>query len=117
MHQARRVRRQTMDSSAATITCLPRLRRRQATFDTPMSMSLFNRLREVLLRLIMISSAVSRTTETHQAPPARVHQNLDSHRSEAVKDCIEFFKRSAVVKQAETSECSDGSDGYKDLCS
>lgn len=115
MHQAKRVRRQTMDPSAATITCLPRLRHRQATFDTPMS--LFNRLREVLLRLIMLSSAVSRTIETHQAPPARVYQSLDSHRSEAVKDCIEFFKRSAVVRQAETSECSDGNDGYKDLCS
>lgn len=117
MHQAGSVRRHSMNSSVAAVTCMPRLRRRQETFATPIS--LLNRLREVLLRLIMFSSAVSRTKEMHhhQAPPARVyHQNLDSHRSEAVQDCIEFFKRSAVVRQAEKSnQCADGRDEDKDL--
>jgi hypothetical protein len=115
MHQARSVRRQPMTPSVATIACMPRLRRRQETFSTPIS--LFNRLREVLLRLIMFSSPVSRTKEMHQSPPARprVYQNLDSHRTEAVQDCIEFFKRSAVLSQTEKSECLESRDENKDL--
>ncbi|KAJ4759890.1 Transducin/WD40 repeat-like superfamily protein [Rhynchospora pubera] len=113
MQQARSVRRQPMISSTATISCMPRLRRRPTAFTTPMS--LFNRLREVLLRLIMISSSVSRTEEMHQAPPARVYHNLDSHRSEAVQDCIEFFKRSAVVGEAEKTESSDSREEL-DIC-
>jgi hypothetical protein len=64
----------------------------------------------------MFSSDVSRTKEMHQVPTVhpQVYQNLDSHRTEAVQDCIEFFKRSAVVSQTEKSECSDGKDENKD---
>ncbi|KAJ4787189.1 Transducin/WD40 repeat-like superfamily protein [Rhynchospora pubera] len=85
------------------ITCMPRFRPlRPATAAPAAPTSLFERTREALLRLVMLSvasktvevrheKAVSIGTETHGAG----YQLPDSYRSEAVKDCIEFFKRSA----------------------
>ncbi|KAK1423565.1 hypothetical protein QVD17_18869 [Tagetes erecta] len=87
-------------------------------------MSLIDRLRDAVLRLIMISalSKVSSTTNTAtydgQSPMrlssrsslksspvvlATTRRQRDSHHTEAVADCIEFIKRSANVEKKSSS--------------
>lgn len=103
----------------ATVTCIPRLRggggrrsRREA--GGTQAVSMLDRVRDVVLRLAMLSAAsTAATTTTKGTPPpvnlqrsatatpsrARVSpaaSYTDSYRSEAVDDCIEFLKRSAA---------------------
>ncbi|CAN6234220.1 unnamed protein product [Urochloa humidicola] len=109
----------------ATVTCIPRLRggggrrsRRGSAAATQVSM--LDRVRDVVLRLAMLSAASTATTTakgtpgnlrrpataaTAAATPSRAAARVspaasvaytDSYRSEAVDDCIEFLKRSAA---------------------
>ncbi|KAG1354040.1 hypothetical protein COCNU_07G001520 [Cocos nucifera] len=87
--------RRTRRSAAKATPCMPRLVRGNGRAVTTPA-SLLERLREVVLRLIMLS-ALSKGPRAHRREPAPRPCHLpDSHRSEAVQDCIEFFKRSAV---------------------
>lgn len=91
------------------ITCMPRFRAiRPASAMPAAPTSLLERAREALLRLVMLSvasktvqvrheKAVTVSTETHGGG----YQLPDSYRSEAVKDCIEFLKRSAEAGERE----------------
>lgn len=84
--------------------CTPRTRSRSNRISP---MSLLDRFREAVFRLIMIS-ALSKATTTHgrkTEKSARTHKRSTSfqynyayepHHSEAVADCIEFIKKSAV---------------------
>lgn len=97
--------------------CIPRKRRTSGRSTAATPMSLLERFREVVLRLIMFSAiskggGASRTASprprsrsSDSSPASRVnYRHQDSYRSEAVEDCIEFFKRSAG---------GGGSDGAK----
>ena len=115
-----------------TVTCIPRLRgggarrSRRGTAAAATQVSMLDRVRDVVLRLAMLSAAstatttkgtpVTTTTTTMRRRPlaavavatpsraaARVSPTTassvaytDSYRSEAVDDCIEFLKRSAA---------------------
>ncbi|TKW02994.1 hypothetical protein SEVIR_7G043100v4 [Setaria viridis] len=109
----------------ATVTCIPRLRgggggrrsRRGSAAATQVSM--LDRVRDVVLRLAMLSAASTATTTTNKGAPGTLRRAAtsaaatpsraaarvspatsvaytDSYRSEAVDDCIEFLKRSAA---------------------
>ncbi|XP_062186259.1 uncharacterized protein LOC133889799 [Phragmites australis] len=103
----------------ATVTCIPRLRggaggrrsRRGASASAATPVSVLDRLRDVVLRMAMLSAATSTTTSkgalrrtTATATPSRAAARVipataayaDSYRSEAVDECIEFLKRSAA---------------------
>ncbi|PUZ39594.1 hypothetical protein GQ55_9G335000 [Panicum hallii var. hallii] len=105
---------------AATATCMPRLVRgggcRASTARPVASFSLLERIRDVVLRLIMLSAvsraSVQQTTSgksskasspraagRHRDSDAAVAvacRRDDSIRNEAVEDCIEFLKRSSA---------------------
>lgn len=86
-------RRKPTDAAAQ---CMPRLWRK-STAATPGS--LLERFRVVVFKLIMLS-AMSKSVRTsrERTPPGGSgcqRHHSDSYRSEAVEDCIEFFKRSA----------------------
>ncbi|PIN08908.1 hypothetical protein CDL12_18517 [Handroanthus impetiginosus] len=70
-------------------------------------MSLLDRLREAVFRLIMLSalSRGSNDIRRRSQPPPSEHYYYpgDAHHSEAVADCIEFIKKSAT----ETDESRD----------
>uniref|UniRef100_A0A0D9XI63 Uncharacterized protein n=1 Tax=Leersia perrieri TaxID=77586 RepID=A0A0D9XI63_9ORYZ len=108
---------------AATTACMPRLMRgscRASTARPAASVSLLERIRDVVLRLIMLS-AVSKASSANKrsnggksassspraggwrrersspaAPPPATCRRDDSIRNEAVEDCIEFLKRSSA---------------------
>ncbi|KAF0923028.1 hypothetical protein E2562_003266 [Oryza meyeriana var. granulata] len=109
---------------AATTACMPRLMRgscRASTARPAASVSLLERIRDVVLRLIMLS-AVSKASvkrsdsgtngkassspragwRRERAPtsaPVTCRRD-DSIRNEAVEDCIEFLKRSSAEGDA-----------------
>lgn len=86
--------------------CMPRLWRKPP--PTPASASMLERFREAVLKIMMLS-AVSKSATARsggrrgelrpEMSVARQRLRLapDSYRSEAVEDCIEFFKRSAAA--------------------
>lgn len=108
----------------ATVTCIPRLRgggggRRSRRGAAATQVSMLDRVRDVMLRLAMLSAASTATTTkgasvtttmrrpaAAAATPSRAAARVspaaasvaytDSYRSEAVDDCIEFLKRSAA---------------------
>ncbi|KAL6653185.1 hypothetical protein ACP70R_012110 [Stipagrostis hirtigluma subsp. patula] len=101
----------------ATVTCIPRLRggglgrrprRRGGSSATAAPVSVLDRLRDIMLRLAMLSAASSATTTPKQQGALRRTGTVvaatrvsptayaDTYRSEAVDDCIEFLKRSAA---------------------
>ncbi|KAL6854332.1 hypothetical protein ACP4OV_019235 [Aristida adscensionis] len=116
---------------AATAACMPRLARgggcRASTARPAASVSLLERIRDVVLRLIMLSAvsraSVQRTTgggggkaKASSSPRAGTGRHRDSVvdtsvatvacrrddsiRNEAVEDCIEFLKRSSAEGEA-----------------
>ncbi|OAY74242.1 hypothetical protein ACMD2_08711 [Ananas comosus] len=104
-------------------TCMPRLRKCRGGGGVATPMSLLERFREVVLRLIMLSAVSKAATATAVAQTstdrasgvgASVRREPDSHRSEAVEDCIEFFKRSAAAEAKSSSVVSDGDSGDDD---
>ncbi|XP_066347400.1 uncharacterized protein [Miscanthus floridulus] len=115
-----------LNRKQTTVTCIPRLRgggggRRPRRGAAATQVSMLDRVRDVVLRLAMLSAASTATT-TKGAPvtttmrrpaaaaaaatPSRAADRVspaaasvaytDSYRSEAVDDCIEFLKRSAT---------------------
>uniref|UniRef100_A0A0E0B8E1 Uncharacterized protein n=1 Tax=Oryza glumipatula TaxID=40148 RepID=A0A0E0B8E1_9ORYZ len=103
---------------AATTACMPRLVRggcRASTARPAATVSLLERIRDVVLRLIMLSAvskaSVKRTSggggkasssSPRAAPPPAVTscRRDDSIRNEAIEDCIEFLKRSSAEGDA-----------------
>ncbi|KAJ0968720.1 hypothetical protein J5N97_021597 [Dioscorea zingiberensis] len=87
--------------------CMPRLTSSNRN-RTPSAISMLDRLREVVFRLIMLTAISKGGRRQHERPQeqhhARSHQP-DSYRSQAVEDCIEFFKQSAA--SAEDVKMSD----------
>ncbi|PVH34715.1 hypothetical protein PAHAL_7G014000 [Panicum hallii] len=120
----------------ATVTCIPRLRgggggRRSRRGAAATQVSMLDRVRDVVLRLAMVSAASAATTTAKQGAPGTLRRTAttasasatatpsraaarvspaasvaytDSYRSEAVDDCIEFLKRSAAGGAPATAE-------------
>ncbi|KAL8123644.1 hypothetical protein AgCh_011575 [Apium graveolens] len=73
-------------------------------------MSLLERFRVAVFRLIMMQSALSKGTtrekKTSSAVPQYHHRSCysyDSHQNEAVADCIEFIKKSSTIDDEDTA--------------
>uniref|UniRef100_A0ACD5U7E3 Uncharacterized protein n=1 Tax=Avena sativa TaxID=4498 RepID=A0ACD5U7E3_AVESA len=99
----------------ASFGCMPRLTRgscRASTAQPAASVSLLERIRDVVLRLIMLtavskasvqrsSSRGSRASSSPRAAAVAVTCRRDeSIRNEAVEECIEFLKRSSAEGDA-----------------
>jgi hypothetical protein len=130
----------------ATVTCIPRLRgggggRRSRRGAAATQVSMLDRVRDVMLRLAMLSAASTATTTkgasvtttmrrpaAAAATPSRATARVspaaasvaytDSYRSEAVDDCIEFLKRSAagVVIPATAVEATTAAAAGGSMC-
>jgi hypothetical protein len=103
-------------AKAASAACFPRLTRgtcRASTAQPAASVSLLERLRDVVLRLIMLTavskasvqrsrSSSSRTSSPRAAGAAVAVtcRRDESIRNEAVEECIEFLKRSSAEGDA-----------------
>ncbi|KAL5751777.1 hypothetical protein ACOSQ2_022284 [Xanthoceras sorbifolium] len=105
-----------------TNLCMPRLIRGGNNCSnknnknlTPMT--LLERFREAVFRLIMLSALSKATNDHHhhhhKAGSSRVSRSYykptDSHHSEAVADCIEFIKKKAVADENDSSRESSAS--------
>ncbi|KAI8541166.1 hypothetical protein RHMOL_Rhmol08G0040400 [Rhododendron molle] len=127
-----RINNTTATATAKSYLCLPRFRNTTTTTTTTSStshprrllspaISLLDRLREAVFRLIMLSALSSATKSTRKQPDrasadrrenrARSHPypSESSHYSEAVADCIEFIKKSSVTTaddRRDSSACS-----------
>ncbi|GKA34031.1 hypothetical protein Tco_0720460 [Tanacetum coccineum] len=90
--------------------CIPaRIRAsRKSTRLSPMS--LLDRFREAVFRLIMISALTRTSTATnitgYTSPYDTQSPLSDSHHNEAVADCIEFIKRAANEENRDSSASS-----------
>ncbi|KQJ96361.1 hypothetical protein BRADI_3g22670v3 [Brachypodium distachyon] len=92
---------------AATTACMPRLTRRvrASTARPAASVPLLERIRDVVLRLIMLT-AVSKHASVHRSGSSGGKEEAagsmttcrreESIRNEAVEECIEFLKRSSA---------------------
>nr|GLL19164.1 unnamed protein product [Ipomoea trifida] len=117
-----------------------RRRMMRSPFSTPMTkgrssacarktnFSLLDRLRDAVLRLIMLS-ALSKAATATPPPQGRKsnapqrsndgrhyrypydHHHHEPHRSEALADCIEFMKKSATAADAEICGAAAEDDG------
>ncbi|GFY87891.1 hypothetical protein Acr_05g0015300 [Actinidia rufa] len=73
------------------------------------AMSLLDRLREAVFRLIMLSALSKATQESNPSSGASDHHRScydsvhDPRHSEAVAECIEFIKKSATVDEIRDS--------------
>ncbi|XBH89836.1 hypothetical protein VPH35_081653 [Triticum aestivum] len=98
---------------AASAACMPRLTRgrcRASTARPAASVSLLERIRDVVLRLIMLTAvskaSVQRSSSGRTSSPragatgAVTCRRDDSIRNEAVEECIEFLKRSSAEGEA-----------------
>ncbi|KAF7809663.1 Transducin/WD40 repeat-like superfamily protein [Senna tora] len=83
--------------------CIPRFRSSNNSCTknkTPSPMTLLERFREAVLRLMMLSALSKATTQGGGSGGdgrQRRFYPSDSHNSEAVADCIEFIKKKAAV--------------------
>ncbi|KAK7309344.1 hypothetical protein RJT34_05989 [Clitoria ternatea] len=79
--------------------CIPKLKSKN---KTPSPMTLLERFREAVLRLMMISAFSKAATTNHggsadgERQLRRFTPNYDPHHTEAVADCIEFIKKKAT---------------------
>ncbi|KAL1217055.1 hypothetical protein V5N11_021403 [Cardamine amara subsp. amara] len=87
--------------------CVPRVKPNSRTTGdreiTVNPMTLLDRFREAILRLIMIS-AVSKSTSSRQrnkqSPASQKYYNsTDTYHSEAVADCIEFIRTKKAIHE------------------
>ncbi|KAL9328228.1 hypothetical protein ACSQ67_003231 [Phaseolus vulgaris] len=81
--------------------CMPRLKSNSCKNKAPSPMTLLERFREAVFRLMMLS-ALSKATTNHRGSGdgERQHHRCsphDPHHSEAVADCIEFIKKKAAT--------------------
>lgn len=98
-----------------TSLCIPRLRSNSCTHKNRglSPMTLLERFREAVFRLIMLS-ALSKAS-TNQSGSAESQQQYycyypnDPRHSEAVADCIEFIKKTAVPDENRDSSASASS--------
>uniref|UniRef100_A0ACD5TQ30 Uncharacterized protein n=1 Tax=Avena sativa TaxID=4498 RepID=A0ACD5TQ30_AVESA len=101
----------------ASVGCMPRLTRgscRASTAQPAASVSLLERIRDVVLRLIMLTAvskaSVQRSSSSRASSSPRADARAaavavtcrrdDSIRNEAVEECIEFLKRSSAEGDA-----------------
>ncbi|PIA55507.1 hypothetical protein AQUCO_00700064v1 [Aquilegia coerulea] len=88
-----------------TTLCIPKLRssnnnNHSNTTQWLSPISLLERFREAVFRLIMLT-ALSKTTrrqndsDNSTVPKSRSYYSPDQHQSDAVADCIEFIKKSS----------------------
>ncbi|KAL5223866.1 hypothetical protein ABZP36_010505 [Zizania latifolia] len=123
-----------------TSACMPRLMRggcRASTARPAASVSLLERIRDVVLRLIMLSAvskeSVKRSSSSGSgkasssprawrprervpvAPPVTCHRD-DPIRNEAVEDCIEFLKRSSAEGDAAKMSTVTAAETVSVLC-
>ncbi|CAL9756533.1 unnamed protein product [Musa acuminata subsp. burmannicoides] len=93
--------------------CIPRARSNR---PVTAHMSLLERIREVVFKLIMLSAMLKKNTGTgaqrEKLPKASICASKppDSYRSEAVEDCIEYVKRSAGVEKSSSGVGNDDDD-------
>lgn len=83
--------------------CIPRLKATTIKNNHRLSpMTLLERFREAVFRLMMLS-ALSKATNSNDGSPvikrSYYRPSNDSHHSEAVADCIEFIKKTAVTDE------------------
>ncbi|KAK9284569.1 hypothetical protein L1049_023744 [Liquidambar formosana] len=82
--------------------CIPRLRINTCTTTTTTNskrvspMSLLERLREAVFRLIMLTAISKASQNTGSAEANRSYHPPDPHHSEAVAECIEFIKKTSA---------------------
>ncbi|KAK8663977.1 hypothetical protein V6N13_083782 [Hibiscus sabdariffa] len=92
--------------------CRPRMKSRNKN-NRLSSMSLLERFREAVFRLIMLSALTKAATRPHAASsastaatPWKYYRPADAHHSEAVVDCIEFIKKKAYGEENRVSGSS-----------
>lgn len=102
--------------------CMPRLKNNSFKNKIPSPMTLLERFREAVFRLMMMSAFSKTTTSNHggsgDGERQRRYSQYDSthHNSEAVADCIEFIKKKAVVDTDENRHSSaSNSDNTSDI--
>ncbi|KAG4973426.1 hypothetical protein AAZX31_11G074400 [Glycine max] len=81
--------------------CMPRLKSSSCKNKTPSPMTLLERFREAVLRLMMLSALSKATNHRRSGDGERQNRHFNSphdpHHSEAVADCIEFIKKKAAT--------------------
>ncbi|KAL1569736.1 hypothetical protein AAHA92_01177 [Salvia divinorum] len=99
--------------------CRPRLRPSAAAAKKS-PMSLLDRLREAVFRLIMISAlakgsgAAAHRHRSSPEPPSSDHYYYpnDHHHSEAIADCIQFIKKSTTTADDDETGHSASAAGF-----
>ncbi|KAJ1408801.1 hypothetical protein SESBI_23213 [Sesbania bispinosa] len=99
--------------------CMPRLKSNSCKNKVPSPMTLLERFREAVLRLMMFSALSKATTTNHGGGERQRryrHSNspYDPHHSEAVADCIEFIKKKAATDTIENRRHSNASSSMDD---
>ncbi|KAK7406809.1 hypothetical protein VNO78_08442 [Psophocarpus tetragonolobus] len=80
--------------------CMPRLKSNSCKNKTPSPMTLLERFREAVLRLMMFSALSKATNNCGSDDGQRQLRGCspyDPHHTEAVADCIEFIKKKAAT--------------------
>ncbi|KAK7307488.1 hypothetical protein VNO77_40596 [Canavalia gladiata] len=80
--------------------CMPRLKGNSCKNKSPSPMTLLERFREAVLRLMMFSALSKATNHGGSGDGERQHRRYspyDPHHTEAVADCIEFIKKKAAT--------------------
>lgn len=98
-----------------TSLCIPRLQRGNNNYTNKSKslspVTLLERFREAVFRLIMLSAMSKDTNNTSGSTDniQRCHYPNDPHHSEAVADCIEFIKKKASTDENRDSSASSSS--------
>ena len=99
--------------------CIPRLMRSNNSCKSSSSttnnrlspaMSLLERFREAVFRLIMLTALSKATSHSGSRDVPRSYYPNEPHHSEAVADCIEFIKKSASPGDNRDSTASSSMD-------
>lgn len=96
-----------MRTKSSGAGCVPRVKTNaRSTGDREISvtsLTLLDRFREAVLRLIMISAVSKSTSRRHnnkQTPTQKYYNTADTYHSEAVADCIEFIRtKKAIINE------------------
>ncbi|KAL4372986.1 hypothetical protein HN51_006971 [Arachis hypogaea] len=89
--------------------CMPRMKNNNKSQRPTTPISLLERFREAVLRLMMVSALSRRGANHHHNHRSPRPNNYDSHQSEAVADCIEFIKKKAANHDDEDNRHSNES--------
>lgn len=101
-----------------THLCIPRIGGNTCTNNTSRlsPTSLLERFREAVFRLIMLSALSKATNHTESGDVRRSYHPQESHRSDAVAECIEFIKKSASADEThDPIDCSSSIDATTEL--